>query len=100
MKIRLSLALLLVSISCSKFPQTSQPLILEHANIINPSNDAPLLDKSIVLNAGKIRSITSAPVTTKGERIDLRGAWVLPGLLDAHVHVMNIAAAVDFALGG
>jgi len=28
-----------------------------------------------------------------GERIDLRGAWVLPGLIDAHVHLESIAAA-------
>jgi imidazolonepropionase-like amidohydrolase len=28
-----------------------------------------------------------------GERIDLRGAWVLPGLIDAHLHVESIAAA-------
>lgn len=93
MKIRLSLALLYVSISCSQVPPTVQPLILEHANIIDPSNDTLLLDQTVVLTAGKIRSITSAPVVTEGERIDLGGAWVLPGLLDAHVHVMNIAAA-------
>jgi len=73
--------------------QDQQTLILEHANVINPLSDQPLLDQTIVLSDGKIQSISSGPVSLAGERIDLRGAWVLPGLIDAHIHPMNIAGA-------
>ena len=94
MKTRLEVVLLtLVLVSMPAFAQGSRPLILEHVNVINPADDAPLLDQTIVLHDGKIQSISSVPVTIPGERMDLRGAWVLPGLIDAHVHVMNIAAA-------
>jgi imidazolonepropionase-like amidohydrolase len=84
---------LLVFVSSPVIAQESRPLILEHANVINPADDAPLLDRTIVLQGGKIQSISSVPATMPGERMDLRGAWVLPGLVDAHVHVTNITAA-------
>jgi len=94
MKIRLSAALLLlVFVSSPAVSQDSQTLILEHANVIDPQSDAPVLNQTIVLRDGKILSISSAPVTMPGERIDLRGAWVLPGLIDAHVHLESIEAA-------
>ena len=68
-------------------------LILEHANVVNPLNEQPLLDQTIVLNEGKIQSVSSGPAQVPGEKIDLKGAWVLPGLIDAHIHPTNIAAA-------
>lgn len=94
MKTRLGLALLLLAFaSSSAFSREGQFLVLEHANVVNPLNDAPLLDQTIVLHAGRIQSISPAPATTPGERIDLQGAWVLPGLIDAHAHMMDIPAA-------
>jgi imidazolonepropionase-like amidohydrolase len=85
--------LVLVAASSLTFAQDSQTLILEHANVVNPLSDAPVLNQTIVLCDGKIQSISSAPATMPGERIDLRGAWVLPGLIDAHIHLESIAAA-------
>jgi len=94
MKIRLILVASLTALFMNPvFPQDNGPLILEHANVVNPPNDAPQFDQTIVLNEGKILSISSAPAAMAGTRMDLRGAWVLPGLIDAHVHVTNIAAA-------
>jgi len=68
-------------------------LILEHANALNPAGDQPLLDQTIVVREGKIWSVSSNPVSMVGERIDLKGAWVLPGLIDAHIHPLGIAGA-------
>lgn len=68
-------------------------LILEHANTINPANEEPLLAQTIIVREGKIWSVSSDPASMVGERIDLRGAWVLPGLIDAHVHPQGIAEA-------
>ena len=94
MKIRAGVAFLLLAfVSSPAFSQDSRTLILEHANVVNPQSDAPVLNQTIVLRDGKIQSISSAPATMPGERIDLRGAWVLPGLIDAHVHLESIAAA-------
>jgi imidazolonepropionase-like amidohydrolase len=75
------------------FVQDSQTLILEHANVVDPLSDQPLHDQTIVLSSGRIQRISSSPATMAGERIDLKGAWVLPGLIDAHIHPMGIAGA-------
>jgi len=93
MKMRIVMVFLLMTFASSKaITQESKTLILEHANVVNPPNDAPSIDRTIVLRAGKIKSISPVPSTMPGERIELKGAWVLPGLIDAHVHVMNITA--------
>jgi imidazolonepropionase-like amidohydrolase len=68
-------------------------LILEHANVINPLSGQPLLDQTVVVREGKIWSVSSGPVSMVGEQMDLKGAWVLPGLIDAHIHPTNIAGA-------
>jgi imidazolonepropionase-like amidohydrolase len=75
------------------FVQDRQTLILEHANVVNPLSDQPLHDQTIVLSDGRIQSISTAPATMPGERIDMKGAWVLPGLIDAHIHPTGIAGA-------
>jgi imidazolonepropionase-like amidohydrolase len=94
MKIRIIGIFVLLALALSPaFVQESQTLILEHANVINPLNDQPLHDQTIVLNGGRIQSISSAPATIAGERIDLKGAWVLPGLIDAHIHPLGIDGA-------
>jgi hypothetical protein len=57
-----------------------QILILEHANVVNPLTERPLYDQTIVLSDGKIQSMTSGPTTLSGEKIDLKGAWLLPAV--------------------
>jgi imidazolonepropionase-like amidohydrolase len=89
----LAIFILLACVWSAAFVQDRPSLILEHVNIINPINEQPLIDQSIVVSDGKIRGIFAAPVTIPGERIDLRGAWVLPGLMDAHIHLLGIAGA-------
>jgi imidazolonepropionase-like amidohydrolase len=71
--------------------QDRQTLILEHANVVNPLSGQPLHDQTIVLSDGRIQSISPAPATMPPEKIDLKGAWVLPGLIDAHIHPKGIA---------
>jgi dihydroorotase len=61
-----------------------------------------LVDKCIALKAGKICFIGMegcAPRAT--ERIDLKGNLVIPGLIDAHVHLrdLNLAYKEDFYTG-
>jgi len=83
----------MVFVSSPAFSQDRRTLILEHANVINPQDDAPILNQTIVLRDGKILSISSTLATMPGERMDMRGAWVLPGLIDAHIHPLGIAGA-------
>jgi len=69
-------------------------LVLEHANVFMGSQSPPLHDMTVVVSAGRIESVQKSAQKTRypplARRIDLHGAWLLPGLIDAHVHVSDI----------
>ncbi len=62
-------------------------LLLTNARIINVFA-GEILDGCIALHAGRIASVTPKPPATppKGA-IDLKGAFIAPGFIDAHMHV-------------
>jgi imidazolonepropionase-like amidohydrolase len=73
------------------------PLVLEHANVFMASQSPWLHDMTVVVSAGRIESVQTSAQRTRypalARRIDLHGAWLLPGLIDAHVHVADIPGA-------
>lgn len=91
----LSLLVLALSLfgltSCAQ--TAGDTLILEHANLVDPSAAKVLLDQTIVIHSGIIVKVGSPAASVRGELLDLHGSWVLPGLIDAHVHVETIADA-------
>jgi imidazolonepropionase-like amidohydrolase len=70
------------------------PLVLEHATIFAGSKSPSLRDMTVVVSDGRIESVLTSAQKTQypplARRIDLHGAWLLPGLIDAHVHVSDI----------
>jgi imidazolonepropionase-like amidohydrolase len=87
------LCLLAVSFMIAGGAGKEPTLILEHACIVDPLGEQPLLDRTIVVSEGQIWDISSDPAPLAGERLNLGGAWVLPGLIDAHIHPLGIAGA-------
>ncbi|HYF24148.1 MAG TPA: hypothetical protein VD931_00270, partial [Baekduia sp.] len=71
------------------------PLVLTHANVIDGVSARPLADATIVIRDGRIVSVsaTRGPVPAGARVVDLGGGWVLPGLIDAHVHLRDLASA-------
>ena len=70
-------------------------LVLAHANVIDGRGAEPRRDVSVVIEGGKIASILDAsrPHPPGASVIDVGGHWVMPGLVDAHVHFADVAAA-------
>lgn len=69
-------------------------LVFIHANVIDGISNAPTLDATVVVAKGHIESIGhGAAPAGRGAVIDLTGHWLLPGFVDAHVHVGNLADA-------
>jgi imidazolonepropionase-like amidohydrolase len=69
-------------------------LIIVHANVIDGVSNSPLMDSTVVVTNGHIQSVGSGKAPDgKGRVIDLKGHWLLPGFVDAHVHVADLAAA-------
>jgi imidazolonepropionase-like amidohydrolase len=93
---------LLLFVGCAathqKVVTTAPPadvLVFTNANVIDGVASEPLRDVTVVLRAGRIITVSAggdvpADATTI---IDLRGRWLLPGLIDAHVHLRDLASA-------
>jgi imidazolonepropionase-like amidohydrolase len=78
-------------------PAQSNPnaIVIIHANVIDGVSDQPLRNATVFIRDGKITDIVAGPAhLIAGQTvIDLQGRWLLPGLLDAHAHLANLAAA-------
>lgn len=67
--------------------------ILENANVVDVSSGEILADRHIVIEGGMIREISEgATPKLEASRIAVDGGFVIPGLIDAHVHVTAYTA--------
>src|SRR5215831_10058621 len=86
--IPLALALLAPCATLSASPAT----VIVGATVIHPERDgaaAVMADAAIVITGDRITSVTAAKDlhAPRGARvIDAHGKWVIPGLIDSHVH--------------
>src|SRR2546427_11140461 len=62
------------------------------ATVVYPDRDRPSAGASnstVIIAGGRIEAIgpaSSTPVPARATRIDGKGKWVVPGLIDSHVH--------------
>ena len=72
-------------------------LILKNASIVDVDAGELLPDRHVVVSDGVIRQVdTSVPTHDDARVIDLHGATLMPGMIDAHVHVTAYVA--DFGI--
>jgi imidazolonepropionase-like amidohydrolase len=99
MKIKNVFTFLVAMMVCTQpaapMQQATATLVLIHANVIDGIANEPLRDATIFIRDGKIEDIVPGPAhLVAGQTvIDLKGRWLLPGFLDAHAHIANLAAA-------
>jgi imidazolonepropionase-like amidohydrolase len=91
MRMRELLALLLVS--ASAYGQSPEPVALTNGNVIDGQGGEVLANRTVSVRDGKIAGISPAGSAVDGRVYDLRGKYLLPGLIDAHVHVASVAQA-------
>ncbi len=74
---------------------SSGALVLVNGNIIDGRGGAPLPGGTIVIIDGRITAVSAGRVGIPegAKTIDLGGRWVLPGMVDAHTHIADLAAA-------
>jgi imidazolonepropionase-like amidohydrolase len=82
------LCVLLASVVAAQQQQTGITVI-QGATVITGTGSPSIRNGSIVIDAGRIRDIgprNEVRVPNNAQVVDARGKWVLPGLIDAHVH--------------
>lgn len=76
-----------------------QPYALTHVTLVDVQTGMALRDRTILVRDGRFARIMasrSARLPPGTAVLDLRGKWIVPGLMDAHVHLTN--APTDRAL--
>jgi imidazolonepropionase-like amidohydrolase len=82
------------AIPCSAQTASDDSMVFIHANMIDGISNAATLDATVVVTKGHIESIGhGAAPAGHGAVVDLTGHWLLPGFVDAHVHVGDLADA-------
>lgn len=70
--------------------QTEAPRVIDSVHVFDGTGAAPIEDGRLVLVGDQITCVgteQSCPVPPNTERLDVgAGSWVLPGLIDSHVH--------------
>jgi imidazolonepropionase-like amidohydrolase len=84
----LGLAAIRVSAQSGTLPQ--DPIALVNANVVNVTDGTVQRNVIVVMRAGRIESVGSPSPPAGVRAIDVRGRYVLPGLIDAHVHIANL----------
>ena len=65
--------------------------LLVNATVIDCTGRGPIENASLLLESGMIRAIIVGEQLPSADRIvDLKGRFVLPGLIDAHVHIGGV----------
>ena len=87
---------------CSKGSETGKTMddgvVIEDVTLISPERLSPIAHTSVVIRNGRIAEI--APDLVAGPnatRIDGRGRFLIPGLIDSHVHVADMTLLDDDA---
>jgi imidazolonepropionase-like amidohydrolase len=65
------------------------PVALVGATLVDGSGAPPVRDAVVALRDGRIAcagSRQACPIPTDAHTVDARGRWIMPGLVDAHVH--------------
>jgi len=73
--------------------------VIENVTLISPERTAPLQHAAVVIRGGRIAEIgTDIVAGPHAQRVDGSERFLIPGLIDSHVHVGDIAPLDDEAV--
>lgn len=98
----LLLALLLPASTQAQAPAAGPVTIIHAGTLLDRPGQAPRQRASIIVRGGRIEAVQDGfvPVPAGGRLIDLSDRFVLPGLIDSHVHLESDRAGVEGQLAG
>ena len=79
-----------VAMLSAQRPPVVETIALTNASIVNVRTGAVTRGATVVLRGGTIESAGSAAAPADARTIDLHNRFVVPGLIDAHVHIGSL----------
>ena len=77
----------------------SKDTLIKNVTMISPERPAPLPHTDVLIRDGRITKIgKDLKASSEAQRIDGTGKFLIPGLIDSHVHVGHSAALDDDAI--
>ncbi|HEV8177501.1 MAG TPA: amidohydrolase family protein, partial [Gemmatimonadales bacterium] len=76
-------------------PGNQDGVALVGATLIDGSGGPPLAHSAVVVREGRIESVglrTDLQLPKRTREVDVSGQWIIPGLIDAHVHLAPAAS--------
>ncbi|MFE1955127.1 amidohydrolase family protein [Streptomyces sp. NPDC059524] len=80
----------------SERPGPGGDLVVEGGTLLDPATGDVIEDAVVVIQAGVVRAVGRrgrVDVPKDAPRLDAHGSWVLPGLVDSHIHINTVAEA-------
>lgn len=62
------------------------PIVFTGATVIDGTGAGPIYDATVVIRGGRISCVGTCEIGEDVHTIDASGRWIIPGLVDAHVH--------------
>jgi imidazolonepropionase-like amidohydrolase len=88
-----SLALVCATVLLDAQPAaTPDALALINATVVDITDGSVERGMTVLLRAGRIESVGAAKPAGEMKTLDVRQRFVVPGLIDAHVHIANLRA--------
>ena len=79
--------------------QVDDGTVIKNVTLISPERATPMLHADVMIRDGRITKIgTNLDAGPHARRIDGTGRFLIPGLIDSHVHVDHSAALDDDAI--
>lgn len=97
----IALCLLAIASLLQPAGAASIELRIEHVTVVSPETPQEIRDASVTVRNGRIATISTtsparAPIRQNGEQtLDGTGLYLLPGLIDSHVHLGAIPGMTD-----
>jgi imidazolonepropionase-like amidohydrolase len=71
----------------------AERVIIDHVTVIEGTGRAPQPDMAVIIDGTQIVAVTPSQLAgnQSGQRIDARGKFLIPGLMDVHIHLRGAA---------
>jgi len=81
----------------TKHDTAARPLIVRKARVVTGTTLEDTVEGDLLVQGGRIRQIGRVDLQTDASELDAEGGYVLPGLIDAHVHLGLVASLRPYA---